>query len=188
MSADVGGSCPDRRRRGGPRDRRGLLGAGTRRPERCDSLNARLDSLAAAPLKSRSGSPPLSRHSADRVSTISRTPKRRRPSLPSGIDPPFAVGGTELRGSITKTGNAHLRQVLVEAAWSYRHRPAIGAALRKRSERQASVVPAYAWASQYRLRSRFRSLAARNDRNVVAVARELAGFVWGLMTDRIAVR
>ena len=36
------------------------------------------------------------------------------------------------RGGITKTGNAHLRRIVIEAAWAYRHRPAVGAALRKR--------------------------------------------------------
>jgi transposase len=43
-------------------------------------------------------------------------------------------GGSEHRGSITKTGNAHVRRVLVEAAWSYRHRPSVGIDLRRRSE------------------------------------------------------
>ncbi len=98
-------------------------------------------------------------------------------------------GPSERRGSITKAGNAHVRRVLVEAAWSYRHRPAIGVELRRRSEGQAPEVLAYAWHAQCRLCSRFRSLAARTERNVaaVAVARELAGFVWGLMTHRIEV-
>lgn len=98
-------------------------------------------------------------------------------------------GGTERRGSITKTGNAHLRRVLVEAAWSYRHRPGIGIEHRRRSEGQPPEVLAYAWAAQCRLCSRFRQLAARRQHNVavVAVARELAGFVWGMMTDRLTV-
>lgn len=98
-------------------------------------------------------------------------------------------GGTERRGSITKTGNAHLRRVLVEAAWSYRHRPGIGIEHRRRSEGQPPDVRAYAWAAQLRLCARFRSLALRRQHNVavVAVARELGGFVWGMMTDRLAV-
>jgi transposase len=90
-------------------------------------------------------------------------------------------------GSITKTGNAHLRRVLIEAAWAYRHRPAVGEALAKRLEGQPPEVVAYAWQAQCRLSTRFRTLAARKPHNkaVVAVARELAGFVWGMMTDRI---
>lgn len=91
------------------------------------------------------------------------------------------------RGSITKTGNAHVRRVLVEAAWSYRHRPAVGIYLRRRSQGQPPEVLAYAWAAQCRLFSRFHSIAQAKNRNVavVAVARELAGFIWGLMTDNI---
>lgn len=77
--------------------------------------------------------------------------------------------------------------MLVEAAWSYRHRPAIGINLRRRSEGQPPEVIAYAWAAQCRLYSRFHSIAASKNRNVavVAVARELSGFIWGLMTDNI---
>lgn len=101
----------------------------------------------------------------------------------------YSSGASEHRGSITKAGNAHLRRVLVEAAWSYRHRPAVGVELRRRSQGQPAEVLAYAWAAQCRLSSRFHQLAARREHNVavVAVARELAGFIWGLMTDRIAV-
>jgi len=93
------------------------------------------------------------------------------------------------RGSITKTGNAHVRRVLVEAAWSYRHRPVIGINLRRRSEGQPPEILAYAWAAQCRLYSRFHSIAATKNRNVavVAVARELSGFIWGLMTDHVEV-
>jgi len=65
----------------------------------------------------------------------------------------------------------------------------IGDNLRRRSEGQPPEVLAYAWAAQCRLHSRFRSIAATKNRNVavVAVARELSGFIWGLMTDHIQV-
>jgi transposase len=101
----------------------------------------------------------------------------------------YSSRASERRGSITKAGNAHLRRVLVEAAWSYRHRPAVGIELRRRSQGQPPEVLAYTWAAQCRLSTRFHQLAARREHNVavVAVARELAGFIWGLMTDRIAV-
>jgi transposase len=90
-------------------------------------------------------------------------------------------GPAEHRGSITKTGNAHVRRVLVEAAWSYRHPPGIGPELRRRSVGQPAEVLAYAWAAQLRLCGRFRQLRARRQHNVavVAVARELAGFCVG---------
>lgn len=97
-------------------------------------------------------------------------------------------GNKTQRGSITKAGNQHLRRVLVEAAWSYRHRPAIGVQLRRRQEGQPQPVIDHSWAAQQRLHAKFAKVAARHDRNVavVAVARELAGFVWALMTDHYA--
>jgi transposase len=91
------------------------------------------------------------------------------------------------RGSITKTGNAHLRRVLVEAAWAYRHRPHIGAPLARRQQGQPPEVVAYSWKAQTRLHDRFRRIAATKNRNVavVAVARELAGFIWGIGTNNL---
>ena len=88
---------------------------------------------------------------------------------------------------ITKTGNAHIRRVLVEGAWAYRHRPAVGETLKKRLVGQPPEVVAYAWSAQLRLHSTYRKLALKKGPNkaVCAVARELAGFVWGAMTDRI---
>ena len=120
---------------------------------------------------------------------------RRFPSATSfmaftGLVPSeHSSGPSERRGSITKTGNAHLRWALVEASWAYRHAPAIGVELRRRNQGQPPDVQAFAWHAQCRLTSKFRRLAARKERNVavVAVARELAGFLWALMTDRIAV-
>lgn len=108
----------------------------------------------------------------------------------TGLVPSEHSSGLLVRhGSITKTGNAHLRRVLVEAAWSYRHRPAIDQTLAKRLEDQPPKAIAYAWAAQCRLCGKFRKLALTKGPNkaVVAVARELAGFVWGMMTDRTAV-
>jgi transposase len=98
-------------------------------------------------------------------------------------------GASSHHGSITKTGNRHIRRVLVEAAWAYRHRPAVGIELAQRLKGQPAEVAAYAWAAQCRLHGTYRKLAATKGPNkaVVAVARELSGFVWGLMTEQIAV-
>jgi transposase len=93
-------------------------------------------------------------------------------------------GASEHRGHITHAGNAHLRAQLVESAWSYQHRPGVGAAIRARQEGLPPEVLARAWAAQVRLSARFRQLGARkNVRSVVAtaVARELAGFLWAEM-------
>ena len=61
------------------------------------------------------------------------------------------------RGAITKTGNAHLRRVVVEAAWAYRHRPGVGGVLRKRQEVVSADVREIAWKAQHRLHTAIRS-------------------------------
>ena len=96
----------------------------------------------------------------------------------------YSSGASTHRGHITKAGNAHLRTQLVEAAWSYQHRPYVGPEIAKRHEGLAPEVVARAWATQMRLCGRFRHLAARkNTKSVVAaaIARELAGFLWAEM-------
>ena len=87
------------------------------------------------------------------------------------------------RGSITKTGNAHLRRIAVEAAWSYRLRPCLGPALRKRQEGVSEQIKEIAWKAQHRLHKRYmRLLAAGKDqrKTVIAVGRELLGFIWAI--------
>jgi transposase len=98
-------------------------------------------------------------------------------------------GAARHQGSITKAGNAHLRRVLVEAAWAYRHRPAVRGKLAKRQEGLPPELLAYSWKAQTRLHATYRKLAARRGANkaAVAVARELSGFVWGAMTERTGV-
>jgi transposase len=87
------------------------------------------------------------------------------------------------RGSITKTGNAHLRRVVVEAAWAYRHRPAVGDTLRKRQEKVSEEVKEIAWKAQLRLHQRYQKLLAKGKNKgvvVTAVGRELLGFIWAI--------
>ena len=87
------------------------------------------------------------------------------------------------RGSITKTGNAHLRRIAVEAAWSYRLRPGIGPALRKRQEGVPEEIKEIAWKAQHRLHKRYSRLAAagKDQRKIItAVGRELLGFIWAI--------
>jgi transposase len=91
--------------------------------------------------------------------------------------------GQVRRGAITKTGNAHLRRVLVEAAWSYRHRPGLGGRLRQSHKEQPEATKEVAWKAQHRLHSRYVKLAARGKPGplvVTAVARELLGFMWAI--------
>ena len=98
-------------------------------------------------------------------------------------------GAVRRQGSITKAGNAHVRRVLVEAAWAYRHRPAVRGKLAVRQEGLPPELLAYSWKAQQRLHAIYRKLAARRGANVaaVAVARELSGFAWGAMTGRTGV-
>jgi transposase len=117
---------------------------------------------------------------------------QRFPSAPSlmafvGLVPSEHSSGTKrARGAITKTGNAHLRRVLVEAGWQYRHHPFVGRALRLRQQGAPEAVHVRAWAAQQRLHRRYRVLAARGKPKqhiVTAVARELTGFVWAALTQ-----
>ena len=94
-------------------------------------------------------------------------------------------GGKEKRGGITKTGNGHARRLLVEAAWSYRHRPALGQRVREALQGQPAAVAAVARRAQERLHRRFGRLVSRGKPSqvaVTAVARELCAFTWSLMT------
>ena len=92
-------------------------------------------------------------------------------------------GGRTRRGGITKTGNAHLRRIVVEAAWAYRYRPAVSGPLRKRQAQVSEPVKAIAWKAQHRLHARYRTLLGRGkcpQQVVTAVGRELLGFIWAI--------
>ncbi|MFT3914958.1 MAG: IS110 family transposase [Anaeromyxobacteraceae bacterium] len=92
-------------------------------------------------------------------------------------------GETRQQGRITRAGNGHARRILVEAAWAYRYRAANSPALRKRSRGLSEEVLRIAWRAQERLCGRYRKLTGRGmnkNRVVVAIARELAGFVWAI--------
>src|ERR1700674_810569 len=92
-------------------------------------------------------------------------------------------GERKRRGAITKTGNAHLRRVIVEAAWAYQFRPWLGGYLLKRQVGLSEDVKEIAWKAQHRLHARYRKLLARGKNKpqiVAAVGRELLGFVWAI--------
>jgi transposase len=94
-----------------------------------------------------------------------------------------STGDRIRRGRITKTGNAHLRRVVIEAAWAYRYRPAVGPALRKRQASVSPEVKAIAWKAQHRLHARYGWLTAKGkckQEVVTAVGRELLGFIWAI--------
>jgi transposase len=87
------------------------------------------------------------------------------------------------RGGITKTGNTHLRRVVVEAAWAYQRRPWVGGYLAKRQQGVDQSIKDMAWKAQSRLNTKYKRLTARGKnkpQTVTAVGRELLGFIWAI--------
>lgn len=110
-----------------------------------------------------------------------------RPKLLMGysgmVSSESSTGASIRRGAITKTGNAHLRRIVGEAAWAYQHRPAMSPELRKRQATLSAEVKEIAWKAQHRLSSRYRRLAAKGklrQKITVAIGRELLGFIWAI--------
>jgi transposase len=115
---------------------------------------------------------------------ISRFRKPRQLMGYSGaVSSEYSSGAQTWRGGITKTGNAHLRRIIVEAAWAYRHRPSVGPELAMRQKGASPEVKEIAWKAQHRLHSRYRKLLAKGktkQKVMTALARELLGFVWDI--------
>lgn len=102
----------------------------------------------------------------------------------------YSSGEQRRQGAITKAGNSHVRRLLIEAAWHYRHRPHVSVALRQRRANQPSGIIAIADRAQHRLYHRFHKLVQRgkpSPKAVVAVARELVGFVWAALYPAASV-
>jgi transposase len=118
------------------------------------------------------------------VGTLSRFARPRQLMGYSGaVASEDTSGERTRRGGITKTGNAHLRRIVIEAAWAYQHRPSIGRALRQRQTIVTPEVKELAWKAQHRLHARYRHLTAKGKCRlevVTAVSRELLGFIWAI--------
>ena len=101
-----------------------------------------------------------------------------------GVFPSEDSSGKRIRkGGITKAGNAHLRRIVVESAWCYRHWPRVGARLRKRQQGIPAEITEIAWKAQNRLHKRYMtlSMAGKDQRKIMtAVAPELLGFIWAI--------
>src|SRR5579859_6325087 len=121
---------------------------------------------------------------AAELGNISRFESARKLMGYSGAVPSEdSSGKRQRRGNMTKTGNAHLRRIAVESAWSYRFRPAIGPRLHQRQEGVPEEIKEIAWKAQIRLHKRYSKLmAAGKDKKkiITAVGRELLGFVWAI--------
>lgn len=114
----------------------------------------------------------------------------RRFSNPKGlmgyvglIPSEYSSGEKRRQGAITKTGNRHVRRLLIEAAWSYLYQPAVRGELKKRLEHLPPTIHSISWEAQNRLHKKyFRLVSKGKEKNkaIVAVARELAGFIWAI--------
>ncbi len=118
---------------------------------------------------------------------ISRFESPRQLMAYLGLVPSEHSSGAKRRqGSITKTGNGHVRRILVEAAWTYRFPARKSAHIQRKAEQCSEAVQAIAWEAQKRLCKRYRHLIMRNKLTVeacTAVARELAGFIWAIARE-----
>ena len=131
-----------------------------------------LDTLAAMGVCAELGTVTRFRHPRELMAYVGLVPSEH------------SSGDRACRGSISKAGNSHVRHLLVQAAWHYRHPPRLGAALARRSQGQPAAVRAQAWRAQQRLHRRYRQLVGHGKRPpvaVVAIARELVGFLWAAL-------
>lgn len=132
------------------------------------------------------------------LGSLTRFPSPRQLMGHTGIvSSEYTTGNRVRRGGITKTGNAHVRRVVVESAWAYQHRPWVGSGLKKRQEGLSQAVIDIAWKAQQRLCARYKKLSKAGKEKpqvVTAVGRELLGFIWAIavhverkqMTNRAA--
>ena len=115
------------------------------------------------------------------VGSLSRFTNPRQLMGYSGlVSSEHSSGNRMQRGGITKTGNGHLRRVMVEAAWAYQHKPWIGGWLAKRQQGLDEETKAIAWKAQWRLCTRYKKLLAKGKNKpqiVTAIGRELLGFI-----------
>ncbi len=121
------------------------------------------------------------------VSELGELSRFRRPALLMGytglVPKEDSTGQSIRKGGLTKTGNAHLRRIVVEAAWSYRSPAKLTPAIKARHAGQSEAVKRIAWAAQIRLHDRYKVLASRRKpmpQVIAALARELLGFIWAI--------
>lgn len=121
------------------------------------------------------------------IGEFTRFAKPRELMAYGGIVPrEHSSGGSIRRGAITKTGNARLRRVLIEAAWHYRHAPTPSWTVRQRRRGQPGAICRIADKAQQRLHLRYRRLLGRGKSKqivVTALGRELLGFMWAIAVE-----
>lgn len=98
----------------------------------------------------------------------------------------YSSGDRQKRGGITKTGNGHVRRVLVEAAWCYQSPARKTAHLQRKAKKASKTVQEIAWKAQKRLCGRYWYLINKGKlpvKSCTAVARELVGFIWAIACE-----
>lgn len=118
------------------------------------------------------------------IGDMNRFPNPKQLMAYLGLIPSEHSSGKKVRrGSITKSGNSHVRRVLVEAGWSYRMPARKSIILLKRQQGLPKSVCDISWKAQTRLCARYRRLIARGksrQATVTAIARELGAFMWAI--------
>ncbi|PWA12725.1 IS110 family transposase [Pueribacillus theae] len=98
----------------------------------------------------------------------------------------YSSGEVRHQGKITKTGNRHVRRLLVESAWSYRYQPAVKGELKRRQKGHPPTILSISWKAQTRLHKKYFRLLSRGKvagKAITAIARELAGFIWAITQE-----
>jgi transposase len=98
----------------------------------------------------------------------------------------YSSGERRRQGAMTKAGNSHARRALVAGAWAYRYPAKVSRPLQLRREKQPKAIQDISWQAQVRLCKRYRQLSARGkhaNQVVVAMARELIGFMWAIAKE-----
>lgn len=118
---------------------------------------------------------------------LSRFQKPKELMAYLGLVPSEHSSGESIkRGGITKTGNSHARRVLVESAWTYKHHARITHYLMKRQKELPRSICQISWKAQLRLCARYRRMVAKKKPHnvvVIAIARELAAFMWAIAQE-----
>ena len=123
------------------------------------------------------------------LGSLSRFENPRQLMGYSGLVPREHSSGNKVqRGGITKTGNGHLRRVVMESAWAYQHRPNVTGFLLRRQKnlKLSEEAKKIAWKAQQRLHKRYKAFSMRGKNKnqiVTAVGRELLGFIWAIATE-----
>ena len=126
---------------------------------------------------------------AAEIGSFKRFPTAKKFMAYVGLIPSeYSSGERRYQGRITKTGNRHVRRLLIESAWSYRYQPAIKGQLKKRLDGLPPTIQSISWKAQNRLHKRYYRLLSRGKEGgkaITAVARELAGFIWAIAQESI---